>query len=502
MLRPFPLRPPEQSNGSSLAELECRYEVEELDEAAISRDLASAPPVDQSHPFKATVCSNWCLCTDDHASEEQDVRNVCFEAPLGTSYRAGDVCVVWPRAEAKQIRRFVVETLELKMDKVVRIRPKTPPGGGGLAASSIFPDAPVTLEQIFSLYVDIGATPSRHFFQVLAQNTTDELHQQKLTQFASRTLEAKDALYEYCKREKRSAAEVMFDFWTARPPLAELLSAMTPMRPRRYSIASCPRWNNADALAERLARFWMGRAALRGWTGLRGRAALGACAEAMGDHLPISQDSGCRFDLCVGIVRSVTKTNRTVEGLCSTFLQKAAAGTQVWCSFEPGQLVLPPLAVPMILVCPGTGLSPCRALVQERHLEIAGMRGGRPARFDMGLKDLMFLGFRHERGDFLYGPEWSTFSEWLATHIAFSRDHEDRKVYVQDQIEEQGEHVCRLLDAGAQIFVCGRAHPMPAQVFDAFAEVLQVHRGIPLEDAAARLREMQRTQRYICDTWG
>lgn len=28
-------------------------------------------------------------------------------------------------------------------------------------------------------------------------------------------------------------------------------------------------------------------------------------------------------------------------------------------------------------------------------------------------------------------------------------------------------------DAGAVIFVCGRSHPMPSQVFDAFVEVLQ-----------------------------
>jgi hypothetical protein len=39
----------------------------------------------------------------------------------------------------------------------------------------------------------------------------------------------------------------------------------------------------------------------------------------------------------------------------------------------------------------------------------------------------MFLGFRHQDGDFLYGQEWSTFSSWLSIHIAFSRDHEDKK---------------------------------------------------------------------------
>ena len=140
------------------------------------------------------------------------------------------------------------------------------------------------------------------------------------------------------------------------------------------------------------------------------------------------------------------------------------------------------------------------------------------SRYNSWAKDLMFLGFRHQDGDFLYGQEWSTFSSWLSIHIAFSRDHEDKKagklmeavtavlsmafllwpsltncsgengwrhrkhaadgsnlivyfsiavgfsillharrlaqwiwrylkVYVQDLIEEQGQHVCKLLDA-------------------------------------------------------
>merc|ERR1711933_523589 len=124
-------------------------------------------------------------------------------------------------------------------------------------------------------------------------------------------------------------------------------------------------------------------------------------------------------------------------GLCSSFLQKAAIGNQVWCSFEPGQLALPAIDVPLIFVCPGTGLSPCRALVQERHLELARRRDAYPARFRAGFKDLLFLGFRHQNGDFLYGPEWRTYSDWLSVHIAFSRDHEDRKVYVQDEIEHR-----------------------------------------------------------------
>lgn len=45
----------------------------------------------------------------------------------------------------------------------------------------------------------------------------------------------------------------------------------------------------------------------------------------------------------------------------------------------------------------------------------------------VSVQDLMFLGFRHQDGDFLYGHEWSNFKTWLSVHVAFSRDHEDKK---------------------------------------------------------------------------
>mmetsp|Transcript_82433 Transcript_82433/g.266990 ORF Transcript_82433/g.266990 Transcript_82433/m.266990 type:complete len:669 (-) Transcript_82433:170-2176(-) len=487
---------------------DCRYSLEIVGQASTpSAFSANRPTLQDAEEFVARVRANWSLCTQEHAKEQQEVRNICLQLPPSRSYSAGDVLVVWPQADSELVTRFVVETLGLELTTLVKVSVLCSESSGG-ASSSAFPETPLTLEDIFTSYLDISAVPSRHFFHVLSKHTTQELHNRKLSEFASRTLEGKDSLYEYCKREKRSAAEVMWDFWTARPPLAELLSALPPMRPRRYSIASCPQWCGASVSFEGLARHWASytRAVCPAWRlPLAGAGAIGVCAEALQrqhrqDSVPTDEQG--MLDLCVAIVQFTTRTGREGKGLCSTFLQRAEIGDPIRCSFEKGTLAPRPANVPLILVCPGTGLSPCRALVQDRHLELSrsgAMKGGR---FQAGLKDLMFLGFRHREGDFLYGDEWSTFEPWLSVRIAFSRDHEDRKVYVQDVIEENGAHVCGLLDAGAQIFVCGRAHPMPAQVFDAFVEVLQVHRGLTLESATNRLREMQRTQQYICDTWG
>lgn len=473
-----------------------RYTVEILDTEA-----TAGPPCMLEEDFSAEVVQNSSLCSEAHSAETQDVINVSLRAPPGHDFVAGDVCVVWPEADPGLVRRFVVEVLELDLRTTVRIRAAQQNSADNGTRGSLFPDHPLTVRDVFTYYVDISAVPTRHFFEVLAEHTTDEIHITKLKEFASRTLEAKDALYEYCKRERRSAAEVMWDFWTARPPLAELLSALPVMRPRRYSIASGPSYHSSTPAQSSLANFWVDYQRVWGpaWRPkLSSKAVRKACQEALSRQA----NEGCTFDLCVAVVAFTTKTGRECSGLCSAYLKRGSPEKSetkfVRCSFEPGTLALPPLQVPLIFVCPGTGLSPCRSLVHERHSEVTCLSPsglGRP-------KDLMFLGFRHKDGDFLYGDEWPRYHEWLQVHIAFSRDDPNRKIYVQDLIEQNGAHVCELLDLGARIYVCGKSHPMPSQVFDSFAEALHDHRGMSLEQAAAKLRELQRAQRYVCDTWG
>ena len=64
------------------------------------------------------------------------------------------------------------------------------------------------------------------------------MHRAKLEEFGGKGLEAKAAFYEYVKQERRTVAELLWDFWSARPPLPVLLALIPALRPRRYSIAS------------------------------------------------------------------------------------------------------------------------------------------------------------------------------------------------------------------------------------------------------------------------
>eukprot|EP00438_Fugacium_kawagutii_P004883 Skav232190 [mRNA] locus=scaffold4523:73665:81642:- [translate_table: standard] len=245
------------------------------------------------------------------------------------------------------------------------------------------------------------------------------------------------AAWLYCKRERRSAAEAA---WKA-------------MRLPWSSLHLPPAWPRPTA-ADLVAPLRSGH------VGLLDDKASAQCA-----------DQRATTASCMARIMADIWAERSPNG--SNFMKDALVGSRFQCSLEKGTLQLPPLQVPLILVCPGTGLSPCRALVQARHQQLMSAKSI-PPRFQQGLRDLMFLGFRHQDGDFLYGTEWSTFNSWMSIHVAFSRDHEDKK------------------DAGAMIFVCGRSHPMPSQVFDAFVEALELN-GMAKDAATSRLRAMQRS---------
>ena len=91
--------------------------------------------------------------------------------------------------------------------------------------------------------------------------------------------------------------------------------------------------------------------------------------------------SGC-IQCPSGIVRKSTTSHGIIffHGMSSQAVQ--------WCDVLqmcPCHAAVFALQVPLILVCPGTGLSPCRALVQARHQQLMSTKT-LPARFQEGLQ--------------------------------------------------------------------------------------------------------------------
>lgn len=137
----------------------------------------------------------------------------------------------------------------------------------------------------------------------------------------------------------------------------------------------------------------------------------------------------------------------------------------------------------LILVGPGTGIAPFRALLQERRaLRAAG-------------RTWLFTGGRTE-GDVLYRDELVDLTE---LDIALSRVGPE-KVYVQDLLRARGEEVWSWIANGASFCVCGGKR-MAKEVQSTLAAIAGEHGGV--EGAERWITETlgKTERRYKRDVW-
>lgn len=181
-------------------------------------------------------------------------------------------------------------------------------------------------------------------------------------------------------------------------------------------------------------------------------------------------------------------------GVCSTWLaERVRPGdtVPVYVHHNPNFKLPADPDTPIIMIGPGTGVAPFRAFLQER--EETGARG----------KSWLFFGDHHFLTDFLYQTEWQ---RWLKDgvltrmDVAFSRDT-DRKVYVQHRMLEHARELCRWLEEGACVYVCGDEKKMAPDVHAALVTVLEREGGMSGEEARAYLADMQRQKRYQRDVY-
>ena len=223
----------------------------------------------------------------------------------------------------------------------------------------------------------------------------------------SRLLQAMAEGYPGAGPEDADLLDLLECFPSARPPLSELVSALDPLQPRLYSIASSPKVAAGEV------------------------------------HLTVEP------------VRYEKRTRRR-SGVASTYLcDRLAAGEPVEVFVRPSEAFrIAPPDRPMIMIGPGTGVAPFRAFLQERRATAA--RG----------RNWLFFGNPHRQTDFLYEDELVEYrrDELLdRLDTAFSRD-QDHKVYVQHRMLENAAELWAWLEDGAHLYVCGDAERMARDV--------------------------------------
>ncbi len=382
----------------------------------------------------------------------RSTRHIEIELPEGVSYRAGDHLGVFPENPHDVVAAIAQRCGVRSTDVVVlhETAPLPPAQGQSLSppSTSALPlGVPITVHDLLTHHIDLLGPLSRRELRSLAARCPCPPEQRALLDLASEAGYAREVL-----APKLTLLALLLRFASIDCPLPLLLSLRPLLKPRYYSISSSPR---------RLAR---------------------ACSITVGVHL----------------IEGSAEAGERRLGLCSSYLSHCAPGTQVRMLVKDtgSAFRLPEDArADLILIGPGTGLAPLRGFLQERA---AQRQDGVPVG-----ETLLFFGCRRRDHDFLYRSELEELVRDGALSqlfVAFSREPNEARTYVQDLLLRHGERLLPLLDRGAAIYVCGDARHMAPAVEAAFAQLL-TQRGQSSDQAHATLEAWKREGRYLQDVW-
>jgi sulfite reductase (NADPH) flavoprotein alpha-component len=260
----------------------------------------------------------------------------------------------------------------------------------------------------------------------------------------SRVLQAMAEGYPGAGPDSADLLDLLEAFPSARPPLSELISALDPLLPRLYSIASSPKIKPGEV------------------------------------HLAVS------------VVRYKLRA-RERGGVASTFLSdRLAPGATVPVYVNAAEgFRLPAPDKPVIMIGPGTGIAPFRAFLEERRA--VGATG----------RNWLFFGNQRHSQDFLFADELVAYCrDGLLTRLdtAFSRD-QAHKIYVQHRMLESAAELWAWLEDGAHLYVCGDAERMARDVDRGLAYIIAKQGRMDAAGAKAYLARLAREGRYLRDVY-
>jgi sulfite reductase (NADPH) flavoprotein alpha-component len=253
----------------------------------------------------------------------------------------------------------------------------------------------------------------------------------------------KTSLLEYC--HSHDTIDLLTEFRTTKLPLQELCEQFSPLLPRFYSIASSPKHNPEEI------------------------------------HLTVGLTSYEHR----GVIR---------HGVASHFLchlaQEQTTPIPSYIQATPHFTLPKDPKAPIIMVGPGTGVAPFRGFLQERLA------------LDSPGKNWLFFGERNRHSDFFYEDFWQSLvaQKKLQLDAVFSRDQE-KKIYVQHKLLEQGQEIWQWLQEGAFFYICGDADPMAKDVEAALVTITERYGNFSEHEARKYLKHLRAEKRLLVDVY-
>jgi len=414
-------------------------------------DDGAAPLASSRHYFDAVDCpvvaSRELRSPDDPGS----TLHLEFDVTPNVEYETADNLGILS-VNPDQLVRKVAERMGYDPSALVRIGPgegkakkKKKKNDDGKGFRLPFP-TPCTVAEILGRYCDLTGPPRRSDLKLLAQYATSDLDKTFLLRVSSR--EGRSEFKSKIAGAMLGLADVLDRCPSIHMPLEHFVAACPRLQPRYYTIAS----------------------------------------------------SSSVYPGTIHVTASVAATERpdgsVLGGVCTSYLAGGPESCRVFVRASAFRLPEDP-AIPIIMIGPGTGVAPMRALLQER-------RHMRSIYLTPEGKNTLYFGCRDRRLDYLYRDEFEAAHADGTLDVlrtAFSREVPDKKVYVQHLLAEDGVEVWQAIEEEeAYVYVCGGV-AMGRDVVRTLGEIVRGQGGKNEEEAATYVAEMQRGGRLVQELW-
>jgi NADPH-ferrihemoprotein reductase len=422
---------------------ECHCAIEYLDGPS-SKDHISAENIQMSSKqyFTATNCAVQVKRELRSPADDGSTLHIEIDA-TELKYQTADNLAILPVNDDSIVER-VAKAMDYDLSAYFRLIPAK---GHESKYAALFP-TPCTVHECLARYCDLVGPPRRSELKRLAAYAKDPTCQKALLRLSS----------------KEGKAEYKEKIMDAKIGMVDIISKLCPSvsMPLEHFVSVCPRLQ---------ARFYT-----------------------------ISSSSTVHPNSIHATV-SVLKENRddgsTFKGVCSNYLSDIIKNGKV-CAFTRDSTFRLPSdsSKPILMVGPGTGIAPMRALLQERSHQ------RNVQKLDVG-SNILYFGCKNRDLDFIYSDELNEYEKdgiLTKMYLAFSRE-QNEKVYVQHLLKKNSKETFDLInEQGAYVYVCGGVR-MGQDVSEALRKLVAEHGNYSTNDAKKYVEEMTSSGRYVQELW-